>query len=368
MKKLLAISMLLSIVSQCFGMDKIPFIPSKTPRIARDHTPIRITGLGLRGSIDPSSVWGAALSGELNRISAEITPKNINNRDGIWRRTPLHFACAEGYTKIVEYLLNHKAEANIKDAFANTPLTLAIENNHPEIALMLVLSSNANLNYELYGHTPLDSVERILTRLEIQDTPNEELIKTWMCLYNELIARGGVRARCRSAQTPSLSPSPSPTPCSFSALTSPQSRSRSTTPFSPVEIIDQPRVQIAVRPVAAPSSALCNLPETIDEYKQHTNQHSCCIMSMSSSGACLYAAPAQSSSRREQTERLLTIDRTAASEFKMVANNRPAPSSARAQITPNENNDRQVDILAAILAKLALDEVKAELKQNNKRS
>lgn len=285
----------------------------------------------------------------------------INNmQDDLSNRSPLHVSSIHGRTTITYVLLEHGAAVDVKDRHHMTPLMYAIKYNHPETAYMLIYHGNANVNLG-NGELPLDAVLHKIQFL-YNDDPS---IEAWLMLERLIRERNGMT---REEMLQQVTFSPSPTPSSSSSLSSPQSRSTSTTPFSPVEIIDQPRIPVAVRPVAAASSsAICHLPEAVDESKRHTNHHSCCITSMSSSGACSCAAPSQSSSSRQQAERLLTIDRAAASEFKMVARNRPAPASARAQFAANSIVDQRIDNLAALLAELTIIDAKAECKQNSKR-
>ena len=42
--------------------------------------------------------------------------------------TPLHYAANNGHLRIVEHLINQKADINALDRFGRTPLRFAIEN------------------------------------------------------------------------------------------------------------------------------------------------------------------------------------------------------------------------------------------------
>lgn len=52
--------------------------------------------------------------------------------------TPLHLACSWGQEKVVSTLVEHKCELNVQDAEGNTPLHLAILNQHSNIIEILI--------------------------------------------------------------------------------------------------------------------------------------------------------------------------------------------------------------------------------------
>jgi len=75
-------------------------------------------------------------------------------------RTPLHWAASMGLLNIVEILLQHHANRNLRDQDGFTPLHEAVDNNHIEVVLRLLLSSqegqeDADLNVrDKLGCTP----------------------------------------------------------------------------------------------------------------------------------------------------------------------------------------------------------------------
>jgi len=51
--------------------------------------------------------------------------------------TPLHLAAYNGHLNVVEYLVNQRAEINLKNHDGKTPLILANKNQNKEIAKFL---------------------------------------------------------------------------------------------------------------------------------------------------------------------------------------------------------------------------------------
>jgi ankyrin repeat protein len=66
--------------------------------------------------------------------------------------TPLHAACARGYTEIVELLIEKDVYVNITDIYGKTPLHYACKNGHTEIVKLLI---EAGVDIAVYGKTPL---------------------------------------------------------------------------------------------------------------------------------------------------------------------------------------------------------------------
>lgn len=81
-------------------------------------------------------IKAAALSDieALNFILANIKDINIYDND---KNTALHYAAKLGLFEVTNLLLQHNVELNIKNLDGKTPLDLAIENNHQDIAQMI---------------------------------------------------------------------------------------------------------------------------------------------------------------------------------------------------------------------------------------
>ena len=90
---------------------------------------------------------------------------NIKNRDG---RTPLHIACMCGNSCRVKLLILQGAEMNAKDIYFNTPLSLAILNNHTNIVSALVSE---------FGCDPSDGLHRACEHGNLQVSMIKTLIE-----------------------------------------------------------------------------------------------------------------------------------------------------------------------------------------------
>ena len=75
---------------------------------------------------------------------------NIKNAEG---RTPLHIACVYGNLDRVKLLILQGAEMNVKDIYFDTPLSLAIVNNHTSIVSALVREFGCDPNDGVSLHT-----------------------------------------------------------------------------------------------------------------------------------------------------------------------------------------------------------------------
>jgi ankyrin repeat protein len=59
----------------------------------------------------------------------------VKNCDG---RTPLHFACKEGYLEVVKLLIELGADKEAKDKWNETPLHLACIEGHLDVVKLLI--------------------------------------------------------------------------------------------------------------------------------------------------------------------------------------------------------------------------------------
>lgn len=102
---------------------------------------------------------------------------DITDRAG---RSILHYAAAYGLDRIVEYLISKRADVNLQDKQALSPLGIALQNHHSQTA-MILLKHGANPNlHDKWGNNALmntrflypDPVFRVL--LDAGCDPNEK--------------------------------------------------------------------------------------------------------------------------------------------------------------------------------------------------
>ncbi len=88
--------------------------------------------------------WDACAEGDVKRAQAIWEGINVNleysivDHDGIHVRTPLMAAAARGHKKAVEFLLDAGAKPDAERSGAFSPLLVAIQNQHSEVALVLI--------------------------------------------------------------------------------------------------------------------------------------------------------------------------------------------------------------------------------------
>uniref|UniRef100_A0ABK0LW14 Ankyrin repeat domain 7 n=1 Tax=Rattus norvegicus TaxID=10116 RepID=A0ABK0LW14_RAT len=98
----------------------------------------------------------AASVGNVQKLKDYLERKkyDVNGRDKR-SRTPLHFACANGYTNIVSLLIENQCKINVQDSENRTPLIKAAECQQESCAtLLLHHGADPNLG-DIYGNTAL---------------------------------------------------------------------------------------------------------------------------------------------------------------------------------------------------------------------
>jgi len=110
------------------------------------------------GIFSPESKLGLAVTrGDLAEVKRLVIDcgANPNGQSTVEGGTPLHTAADRGYLRIVEFLLEHGANPNMKNNYGSTPLHYAAMYGYPEV-VELLLEHGANPNIQnRYGYTPL---------------------------------------------------------------------------------------------------------------------------------------------------------------------------------------------------------------------
>ena len=88
-------------------------------------------------------------------INAKTEPQNL---------TPLHLAAEEGYVEIVNLLLTNEADMNAVDENGNTPLHLAVLNEHISCALALLHDGADNLKENNKKQTAVAMIDTMLSK------------------------------------------------------------------------------------------------------------------------------------------------------------------------------------------------------------
>ena len=102
-------------------------------------------------------IFAAAIVGHTDKVAALLKqdPKLINARDS-GGKTALHWAALYGQRKVMELLLDKKADVNSLDEDGFTPLHWAATFNQSDaVKLLLANKANMNLKVQKYGWTPL---------------------------------------------------------------------------------------------------------------------------------------------------------------------------------------------------------------------
>jgi len=99
----------------------------------------------------PEALHYAAQSGHINILELLIPHyQDVNIKMNPLESTPLHYACENNQIETISYLLKKGANIEAEDMLGNTPLFAAIKNECSE-AIKLLINSKANVEYILPG-------------------------------------------------------------------------------------------------------------------------------------------------------------------------------------------------------------------------
>ena len=162
----------------------------------------------------------AAATGDLIGLARaiEVSGINIQDFDG---RSILHVACCEGQYRIVEYLINQRADISTFDRKGNEPLADAILNGHRHVAKLLKNAgarlsreSELNLQYKMCQFAAAGDIRKFQVlvsggvSVNAQDYDRRSALHLAACgghleLVHLIIANGGnVCCRDRWGRTP----------------------------------------------------------------------------------------------------------------------------------------------------------------------
>lgn len=105
---------------------------------------------------DGDSLLHYAVSHDIKTVKLLIENKARVNIFNCWGESPLHTASERGDIEIMQYLLTHKADIEMKDSFGCTPLRSALNGCEPEKAIKFLLKAGSNTSdRDLDGNTTL---------------------------------------------------------------------------------------------------------------------------------------------------------------------------------------------------------------------
>eukprot|EP01114_Cavostelium_apophysatum_P023742 TRINITY_DN9048_c0_g1_i1.p1 TRINITY_DN9048_c0_g1~~TRINITY_DN9048_c0_g1_i1.p1 ORF type:complete len:167 (-),score=26.23 TRINITY_DN9048_c0_g1_i1:7-507(-) len=103
------------------------------------------------------TLWDAAADGNLEQVKARLSSvgSKINAQD-TQGKTALHEAARWGHLNVIQYLIEQKADPNLKTKEGTSVLHLAALNGHNHVVEYLVKEVKFNINArDNYGDTPL---------------------------------------------------------------------------------------------------------------------------------------------------------------------------------------------------------------------
>jgi hypothetical protein len=94
----------------------------------------------------------AVARGDMSHVEAIVAAGDItlSSKDHLGR-TALHVAASEGHVRLVQYLLEKKADPSAKDHFGNTPFNDAVRSKHDAVAA-IVKKFDPNISFKLPGN------------------------------------------------------------------------------------------------------------------------------------------------------------------------------------------------------------------------
>jgi ankyrin repeat protein len=149
------------------------------------------------GDVALTPLHSAAARDDVHAISKLLTAWHstlVDTRgervEGVFRRTPLHWAAIAGSLKAATLLLDHGADPNARDRDGRTPLHWAARNNRPEIVSLLI-HRGADPNAV---DSTIDQLPVVCFAAEAEDVSVHvfaSLARAGASLHTQVTARGG---------------------------------------------------------------------------------------------------------------------------------------------------------------------------------
>ena len=102
-------------------------------------TVVLLFSLGVASPAFCGKIHMAAMNGDLEKVKELVKedPESISTTFGLAHLTPLHLAAGSGHANIVEFLLENRADVNVKDSRGHTPMHSAVEARHLDVVEVL---------------------------------------------------------------------------------------------------------------------------------------------------------------------------------------------------------------------------------------
>ncbi|KAF0038395.1 hypothetical protein F2P81_008879 [Scophthalmus maximus] len=196
-----------------------PFLSSVTDAGPEAHgSVLQPAGLGVSFEVDAAVSQSAAATEVKLFAAAPLTPATEACREGnsvavrLWLDntendlnlgddhgfSPLHWACREGRSGVVDMLIMRGARINVMNRGDDTPLHLAASHGHRDIVAKDLLTSGAQVCMcNRYGQTPLDKAKPHLSQL-LQEKAEKLGQSMSKVPYKETFWKGTMRTRPRN--------------------------------------------------------------------------------------------------------------------------------------------------------------------------
>lgn len=142
----------------------------------------------------------AVICRALKFLAVKKCDLNTEDKDG---NTLLNAAAASGYIYLVQFLLSHGADTEIKDDFLKTPLINALENKHMDAAMLLMSHEADMFCIDVNGNSP-SSLMITMQKKELEAEQQRQQKELERQRLQKLRIQAGNEARIRRQQEKAL--------------------------------------------------------------------------------------------------------------------------------------------------------------------